>query len=309
MKNTENERNEAGKSAYEIGNSTVPPVMTKGRRILNWFKSKKLRRFLGLSFFIMVFFTVNGTFLKLLAPEQIEDYMEAKYHREFEFVGWHNTVFGVSDEIALVRPVNEPNNVIMVDMYTGSYPWKAEYVDHCYTDAIREYLEAKAKELGVSQYATTVYTDVECNMYVDPKRQKEVERLYTLEEVRKGPTYAPKAYKNVSLFINFFGPQEDMEAMIKEQHQVFKLFTEEFDYSFTGLKLSVGDERLLQEDSKVKRRLDEGDYGILLAQLSSYRKEGRAWFFNNNKFDDEMPQCISDFETFKTFEIKHYPDY
>lgn len=309
MKNTENNRNEAEKSAYEVGNSGYPPAMTKGGRIMSWFKSKKIRILLGLSFYLLLFFTFNGTFLKLLAPGQIEDYMEAKYHREFKFVGWHNTVFGVSDEIALVRPVNEPNNVIMVDMYIGSYPWKAEYVDHCYTLAIREYLWEKAKELAVSKYATTVYTDVECNMYVDPKRQKEVERLYTLEEVKKGPTYAPKAYQNVSLFINFFGPNGDMEAMIEEQHQVFRRFTEEFDYNHTGLKLSVSDERLLKEDPKVKRRMDEGDYGILLAQLSSYRKEGRAWFFNNNKFYDEMPKCLSDFDSFKSFEKKYYPDY
>ncbi len=111
-------------------------------------------------FFFGMYFYFNGAIPVLLAPYQIERMMEEKYHGKFEFVQWYRPLVGGSDRIALLKPMYDPNRVVQVDMYQGILPWEVEYVDHTYSDAVRDYLKEKAKEIGVSRYASTIYTDV-----------------------------------------------------------------------------------------------------------------------------------------------------
>lgn len=253
-------------------------------------KAKRKKWLSVIIFLIVMILLKNDTVFKMSGSSVVPIIMEQKYHKEFTYVG-------TSDRgLVLVSPKDAPEEVIPVEIIRDGLT--LEYRDRYYSETATKYIENWLKENVRSEYASEIFYEGGDLFYGTDELQKSIEESCSLEQVKIGPSAAPKAYEEAVLQIHFFGPREDREAMTKEMHALYQKIDKEFLVEKITVRFLVVDEDILSKVLNLRELYLEGEFVESEMQIKQEKFSGQYWGFGTYQIDSK--RAVEDYEYFKS---------
>lgn len=241
----------------------------------------------------------GGLMTKVLAGTSAEEYMEAKYQKDFVEVGAYD-----DNERYYIKmtPKGEPETLIRVEV-RGGMPWNTTYVDDYYMVEASKNVEKKVKELAKSQYAKKIFCKGKVSAYLMGAQWVAVERKYTLAQVKLGIREAPEAYRNAGMKIVFLGNSENQEMMIQEMHGIYQQLASEFP-TMPFVELTVGDINKYLTDERVRDTCND----LRLEEVGGTEiTNGKFFWFIESQQSIDMKRALTDYTYFKNITRELYP--
>lgn len=263
----------------------TPQRIKKPARSTSWILMRNI-----LILAVVGYFVKNGI-SDFWGPKKVMDILETRYRTEFEFKGWKNSGMTMtSPRTCEVTPKNEPDNIVTVRVFPGNGFGQYRVVDDYFRKILDVEVPKLAAEMIHSRYASKIIIDAGAVSDQLDGAMDRIGQLYTAEQVRKGPTAAPEAYREAYITVWMFGPRSEFESMIKELYGEYPGLIQTF--GLEPVILIVCDEK----DSSIysMKLYDRG------SKLNELIISGDAWYFGEDKqIDISGQKALEDYDYFR----------